>query len=257
MSRRGGFWQTRMLEVHVPERAGRFDSCRRHYRFLRACSTIGSALGSHPRDAGSTPARSTSFEICSRACKAVVLEMNKNCTKCGFEKPTSEFDKKGSRFQAHCKECRRAYWKSYYADPQKRGKHISQSKEHASVRHERLTQLVRRAKSVPCVDCKLYHPYWRMQFDHLPSHIKVSDINKMVRDGVSEARLTAEIAKCEPVCANCHADRTYYRASSSVGEQPVCTRQTEGSSPPRSTIPQTTPSPPPVSSGTERAAARP
>lgn len=63
--------------------------------------------------------------------------------------------------------------------------------------------------STPCKDCSLIHPWWRMQFDHLRD--KVDTISNLTNTGNLQLVLT-EISKCELVCANCHADRTYKRA---------------------------------------------
>jgi hypothetical protein len=49
-----------------------------------------------------------------------------------------------------------------------------------------------------------------MTFDHLPGTNKRSDIATLVRR-TSIALAREEIAKCELVCANCHAVRTYER----------------------------------------------
>lgn len=48
-----------------------------------------------------------------------------------------------------------------------------------------------------------------MQCDHLRD--KEFQIGDMVTKGLSEARLRAELAKCDIVCANCHAERTHQR----------------------------------------------
>lgn len=71
-------------------------------------------------------------------------------------------------------------------------------------------QIVREAKSVPCADCNTPHPYYVMDFDHVRG-VKDDHIANLVQSGVSEARLRAEIAKCEVVCANCHRERTHQR----------------------------------------------
>jgi len=49
-----------------------------------------------------------------------------------------------------------------------------------------------------------------MHFDHRPGEIKEFEIGFAVR-GYSRRRILAEIAKCDLVCANCHAVRTYRR----------------------------------------------
>jgi hypothetical protein len=49
-----------------------------------------------------------------------------------------------------------------------------------------------------------------MAFDHLPGSSKRLEIANLVRRGsIGVAR--SEIAKCEVVCANCHAVRTFLR----------------------------------------------
>jgi hypothetical protein len=63
-------------------------------------------------------------------------------------------------------------------------------------------------KLAPCTDCgQTFHPV-AMHFDHLFSN-KVFNISKW--KGKTRRELLAEIAKCELVCAVCHALRTYQR----------------------------------------------
>ena len=63
----------------------------------------------------------------------------------------------------------------------------------------------------PCQDCGKYYPHWVMQFDHIEGHKKYLEVSCMVKWGYSLERVFAEIAKCELVCANCHANRTHVR----------------------------------------------
>jgi hypothetical protein len=73
-----------------------------------------------------------------------------------------------------------------------------------------LTSWVRQLKSEPCVDCEhTFHPT-AMQFDHVRG-VKVLKVSDLVARGCSRAKILAEIAKCELVCANCHAVRTHER----------------------------------------------
>ena len=55
------------------------------------------------------------------------------------------------------------------------------------------------------------YPFYVMHFDHIGAEDKEGDVGYLVRVPVSEKKLRAEIAKCEVVCANCHAERTYTR----------------------------------------------
>ena len=81
--------------------------------------------------------------------------------------------------------------------------------ERAKVHKNKLREYVKELKNNPCTDCGTTYPYYVMHFDHLSD--KVDGINKMVANGVSMEVLQAEIAKCELVCANCHAERTFQR----------------------------------------------
>lgn len=61
----------------------------------------------------------------------------------------------------------------------------------------------------PCADCGNNYPYYVMDFDHLPGHIKSNMIAHMKTN--SWEVILAEIAKCELVCSNCHRIRTHTR----------------------------------------------
>jgi NAD-dependent dihydropyrimidine dehydrogenase PreA subunit len=61
-----------------------------------------------------------------------------------------------------------------------------------------------------CTDCRTEHPYYVLQFDHLEGSEKVAGIHELIRYSTRDA-VIAEIAKCEVVCANCHATRTFKR----------------------------------------------
>ena len=49
-----------------------------------------------------------------------------------------------------------------------------------------------------------------MQWDHLPGFVKLGEISGRLRNA-SRAKILAEIEKCELICANCHAIRTFNR----------------------------------------------
>jgi len=50
-----------------------------------------------------------------------------------------------------------------------------------------------------------------MQFDHRPDEDKKENISDLVGLEVKWETILKEIAKCDLVCANCHAIRTYTR----------------------------------------------
>lgn len=69
--------------------------------------------------------------------------------------------------------------------------------------------MMREAKNQPCKDCGVKYPYYVMQFDHVRG-TKEFNIG-VVGPTASRDRMMNEIAKCEVVCANCHAARTHER----------------------------------------------
>ena len=76
---------------------------------------------------------------------------------------------------------------------------------------DRVRELLREAKAKPCADCGIQYPYYVMQFDHLPGFEKTVTPSQLPNIG-SVRRFKEEVAKCEVVCANCHAERTYTRS---------------------------------------------
>lgn len=140
----------------------------------------------------------------SRSIPVMDSEELLNCRNCG-PKPISEFNKHHYRgYQSECKSCRSVYNKQHYEKNKK--SYIERAKK----QQERTKEFIRELKNVPCKDCRLFHPYWRMHFDHLDGKQKLFNIANSFHS-VSAERLSKEIEKCEVVCANCHADRTHKR----------------------------------------------
>lgn len=64
-----------------------------------------------------------------------------------------------------------------------------------------------RARGGVCADCRHAYPSECFHFDHRPGTGKVRNLATMWHTS-SEAAVAAELAKCDLVCANCHAVRT-------------------------------------------------
>jgi len=80
--------------------------------------------------------------------------------------------------------------------------------------------MLQTAKNVPCADCGNRYPYYVMDFDHRPGEKKCFNLaNVAGQTRISMARLKAEIAKCDVVCANCHRIRTYERRKAKLEQQ--------------------------------------
>lgn len=94
-------------------------------------------------------------------------------------------------------------------------RHYEENKEQYYARRtanrDKVRGLLREAKAQPCSDCGIQYPYYVMQFDHLPGFEKTVNPSQLPNHG-SVKKFQEEIAKCEVVCANCHAERTHVRS---------------------------------------------
>ena len=78
-------------------------------------------------------------------------------------------------------------------------------------KHRRIKRgLVTQAKAKPCSDCGNTYPSHVMQFDHVRGK-KEFNLSEAGNRGVSYDKILLEISKCDVVCANCHAIRTFER----------------------------------------------
>ena len=129
----------------------------------------------------------------------------KTCGNCRRARPLAEFHRRGRGRQTWCKECRKVYDREYHRIT--RPVRLAQKRE----QHRRTVAWFRKLKeNRPCADCGgVFHPA-AMAFDHLPGNPKVDDVSSLLGKH-NRAAILAEIAKCELVCANCHAVRSFER----------------------------------------------
>ena len=135
--------------------------------------------------------------------------MNPVCATEGCENPRRS--RKPRQESGHyCKSCQvREYGRSrpeYRALTASRAATITRKN-----RAERRDWINRYKTSSGCVDCGYRDHPAALEFDHLPGFHKAFSISEANNLNVSQERLLAEIAKCEVVCANCHAVRTATR----------------------------------------------
>jgi hypothetical protein len=69
-----------------------------------------------------------------------------------------------------------------------------------------------------CTDCKKQYHFSIMEFDHTKPGTKRGTskhggVMWLAKSGYSQKNIDLEIAKCEIVCSNCHAYRTWYRSN--------------------------------------------
>jgi hypothetical protein len=81
--------------------------------------------------------------------------------------------------------------------------------ERVTRRQQATLQYLRDLRRVPCRDCGGTFKPHQMDFDHRDPSTKLFNVTGSRAMLVARDRLDAELAKCEIVCANCHAVRTY------------------------------------------------
>ena len=130
----------------------------------------------------------------------------KTCTKCKIEKQLADFNKNVRRadgLQSICRPCSKEKYKEYYSGSEVEKLRLRENKKK---HNKKVLDYVRKAKEVPCADCKIQYPHYVMDFDHLrDKSFNISEGH--LRYGL--ARIIEEIQKCEIVCSNCHRIRTY------------------------------------------------
>ena len=66
-----------------------------------------------------------------------------------------------------------------------------------------------------CIDCGEKYPHYMLHFDHKPEFEKNGSVSEIYSRYGREKGLE-EMAKCDIVCANCHAIRTYNRNQNNI-----------------------------------------
>jgi hypothetical protein len=129
----------------------------------------------------------------------------KHCGRCGLNKPVAEFHRWRNGYQAWCKPCRRDYAARHYQTNKARRQ--AQNKQR---QRDFMAWYISLKAGRPCADCGRTFHSAAMHWDHLPSVEKTADVSFLARRG-NRQRILDEIEKCELVCANCHAVRSYLR----------------------------------------------
>jgi hypothetical protein len=137
---------------------------------------------------------------------AEVLEL-RICRVCGEAKTLLEFPVRSMSRQTRqwiCLSCQRIYSKAWYQ--RNRARQIATARKNNVRRRERAAvQVLAIREQLACIDCGESNPLL-LDFHHLGE--KTVDISTMVRNGMPWSKIESELAKCEPLCANCHRRRT-------------------------------------------------
>lgn len=121
----------------------------------------------------------------------------KTCTSCGVSQDETKFKSRagrqaGQRFSM-CNRCLYVLYTRPNAE-------------------KKLAEVQRIKLQRGCADCGYNKHPAALEFDHRPGEVKSFNIGEKVGT-YSMARIMEEIAKCDVVCANCHAIRTAERRS--------------------------------------------
>lgn len=136
----------------------------------------------------------------------------RKCKKCLIDKEETHFsfrNKNTGSLQSYCKECQKLERKEHYGKNKSYFLHRNRKS-----RARKTKYLIDLRNSTPCADCNKQYPYYIMDFDHIEN--KIRPVTQMIC--YSWRLLKSEIKKCEIVCANCHAARTWKRRKAHVSQ---------------------------------------
>lgn len=112
---------------------------------------------------------------------------------------------KSDGLQSLCRNCHSFISKLHYI------KNKQKYRESAKRHKDKLRREIDSRKDKPCADCGIQFPPWIMQFDHRNPEEKEFTIG-YDKWSWSLKKTLKEIEKCDVVCANCHAHRTYLKS---------------------------------------------
>lgn len=96
---------------------------------------------------------------------------------------------------------------AYHLGSGQKDKTRERSKRNRTIQKRKLWNL---KEQLGCYDCKEKYPHYMLDFDHLPEYEKIGSPTQILHKySIEKAML--EIEKCNVVCRNCHAIRTWTR----------------------------------------------
>jgi hypothetical protein len=115
------------------------------------------------------------------------------------EAPAKEFyERSDGRQESSCKSCHRAYRKRHYT--KNKTAYIEKAVRH---RNKMRLWVISLKEGKPCTRCGGLFPHQVLHFHHRNPSEKSFDVANGYRR-YSRARILAEVAKCDLLCANCH-----------------------------------------------------
>ena len=167
-----------------------------HCRASRRVALLGQRVDARSRAAGAAETTAKRLGAAGARTAALVLAM--------FARTAREqLQRFGSQRQWWCREC----FKAYYAERRAHHRRRNNALEARRVR-EAQDFVLAFLRAHPCLDCGERDTVV-LELDHVGP--KRAEVSTLVRRGVLEPVLLAEMARCEIVCANCHRRRTAKR----------------------------------------------
>lgn len=121
----------------------------------------------------------------------------KVCTKCGIEKPLTEFVKNSTKpggYASECKQCKHNRYITYYKE------HKDQFRKRSKRYLQKIKDFIAEKKSNGCILCG-ENDIVCLDFHHING--KDFTIGKQINN-VSFDKIKEEVSKCVVLCANCH-----------------------------------------------------
>lgn len=125
----------------------------------------------------------------------------RKCIVCKLDKDESEFylkKKNGEKLSSYCKPCNREILALHYINNKETYK--EKTSYHKKSKREWLNNY---KKTLKCNNCNENHPAV-LDFHHLDPNEKIRAVTTVVERNWSLKRIKDEIAKCIPLCSNCH-----------------------------------------------------
>jgi GNAT superfamily N-acetyltransferase len=136
----------------------------------------------------------------------------KTCSTCARQLALSEFNLRSASpdgRQSVCRACNAVRARRYYAENLEKHRRAVAAQV-AKTRAAHLERIGEWLLEHPCVDCG-ETDVRVLDFDHRDGVEKTAEVMKLVKAAYSWRRVSAEIAKCDVRCRNCHAIVTYER----------------------------------------------
>lgn len=137
------------------------------------------------------------------------------CKVCKQDKNVSDFytrkRHRAGELYTTCKECMKRRGRTYYHENKVRQLKLARARNTRYRRERR--EFLHKLKNKPCADCGNVFPPYVMDFHHVEPETKEASVATLIHANVATTeRITAEVAKCILLCANCHRIRTHSSA---------------------------------------------